>query len=138
VSGLRAVAQSESLTRSFRGYDTIFLVDDSGSMAGALWNEAGKALAGVARVASQYDDDGIDIYFLNSRDFARKVTVSRTSSPQHSCSPFLSTLSCVERGNSSRALYSGSASRVYTHRRPSRRTPPIVPLLYRTCPTRTQ
>lgn len=54
----------------------MFLVDDSGSMAGSLWREAGKALADVARVAAQYDDDGIDIHFLNSKEFASKVKVS--------------------------------------------------------------
>lgn len=64
---------------SCRGYDTVFLVDDSGSMAGALWREAGKALSDVARVAAHYDDDGIDIHFLNSREFATKVKVSPPS-----------------------------------------------------------
>lgn len=35
-------------------------------MAGPLWSEARDALAGVAEIASKYDTDGIDIYFLNS------------------------------------------------------------------------
>lgn len=33
-------------------------------MAGPLWSEARDALAGVAEIASKYDTDGIDIYFL--------------------------------------------------------------------------
>lgn len=47
-------------------YDTVIIVDDSSSMAGPLWFEAREALAGVAELASKYDADGIDIYFLNS------------------------------------------------------------------------
>ncbi|PVF96352.1 hypothetical protein CPB86DRAFT_787101 [Serendipita vermifera] len=47
-------------------YDTIIIVDDSSSMAGARWFEAREALAGVAELASKYDSDGIDIHFLNS------------------------------------------------------------------------
>ncbi|GAB1523706.1 hypothetical protein RhiTH_006856 [Rhizoctonia solani] len=62
-----------SFIELLKEYDTVFLIDDSGSMAGGLWTQAGRALAGVATVASQYDDDGIDIYFLNSREFAQNV-----------------------------------------------------------------
>lgn len=64
---------AENALELLKEYDTVFLVDDSGSMAGGLWREAGKALAGVAQVASQYDDDGIDIYFLNSKEHAEGV-----------------------------------------------------------------
>jgi len=49
-----------------RKYDTVLIVDDSGSMAGALWNEAMEALSGIASLAGSYDTDGVDIYFLNS------------------------------------------------------------------------
>lgn len=35
-------------------------------MYGDRWTEAGRALAGVARIAAQYDNNGVDIYFLNS------------------------------------------------------------------------
>ncbi|CCO30059.1 hypothetical protein RSOLAG1IB_03192 [Rhizoctonia solani AG-1 IB] len=58
--------RSENALEVLREYDIVFLVDDSGSMAGTRWNEASTALAGVARIASQYDPDGVDIYFLNS------------------------------------------------------------------------
>lgn len=46
-------------------FDTIFLVDDSSSMAGPRWQEAGSAIASIAPICTQYDSDGIDIYFLN-------------------------------------------------------------------------
>lgn len=57
--------------------DTVILVDDSGSMEGC-WKETGKALAVVAAEAAKYDDDGIDIYFLNSKEVGKKITVRRT------------------------------------------------------------
>ncbi|GAB1523707.1 VWA domain-containing protein [Rhizoctonia solani] len=59
--------RTENALEVLREYDIVFLVDDSGSMAGSRWNEASTALAGVAGIASQYDPDGIDIYFLNSQ-----------------------------------------------------------------------
>ena len=49
-------------------FDTIFLIDDSGSMAGRSWRETAAALATIAPVCTQHDKDGIDIYFLNARD----------------------------------------------------------------------
>ncbi|ORX37776.1 hypothetical protein BD324DRAFT_578764 [Kockovaella imperatae] len=36
-------------------------------MAGEPWEQAKTSLQGVAEIAAQYDDDGIDIYFLNSK-----------------------------------------------------------------------
>ncbi|KAJ7167757.1 hypothetical protein C8R46DRAFT_898750 [Mycena filopes] len=55
-----------------RKYDTVILVDDSGSMTlpgskkgKTRWCEAGEALEKLAEAAQQYDTDGIDIYFLN-------------------------------------------------------------------------
>ncbi|KAG6875465.1 hypothetical protein C0992_003749, partial [Termitomyces sp. T32_za158] len=49
-------------------YDVVLLVDDSGSMSGDLWKEARKALQDLATEASKYDEDGIEIRFLNSSD----------------------------------------------------------------------
>ena len=46
-------------------FDTILLVDDSGSMAGRLWKEAEGAIAAITPICTQYDPDGIDIMFLN-------------------------------------------------------------------------
>uniref|UniRef100_A0A093UMA2 VWFA domain-containing protein n=1 Tax=Talaromyces marneffei PM1 TaxID=1077442 RepID=A0A093UMA2_TALMA len=48
-------------------FDTIFLVDDSSSMAGQLWREAGEAIAAITPICTKYDPDGIDIFFLNHR-----------------------------------------------------------------------
>ncbi|KAJ1308347.1 hypothetical protein OPQ81_004057 [Rhizoctonia solani] len=47
-------------------YDTQFLIDDSGSMAGSRWNEARDALTGLAHHALKHDQDGIEIFFLNN------------------------------------------------------------------------
>ncbi|KAF2726367.1 hypothetical protein K431DRAFT_280397 [Polychaeton citri CBS 116435] len=49
-------------------FDTIFLIDDSGSMAGSRWREAGKAIEAIAPICTAHDADGIDIFFLNNSD----------------------------------------------------------------------
>jgi Mg-chelatase subunit ChlD len=46
-------------------FDTVFLIDDSGSMAGSRWRETKEALQMIAPICTQYDADGIDIVFLN-------------------------------------------------------------------------
>ncbi|KUL81771.1 hypothetical protein ZTR_09247 [Talaromyces verruculosus] len=46
-------------------FDTIFLIDDSGSMAGRSWREAEQAIAAIAPICTRHDPNGIDIYFLN-------------------------------------------------------------------------
>ncbi|KAJ5819215.1 hypothetical protein N7474_004806 [Penicillium riverlandense] len=50
-----------------KDFDTIFLVDDSSSMRGERWQEAEAAIAAIAPICTQYDGDGIDIFFLNHR-----------------------------------------------------------------------
>lgn len=50
-----------------RQFDTVFVIDDSGSMAGRNWQETSDALAAIAPICTQQDTDGIDIYFLNHR-----------------------------------------------------------------------
>jgi Mg-chelatase subunit ChlD len=50
-----------------REYDTIFLIDDSTSMKGERWHQAQAAIMGVVEQAVMYDDDGIDVFFLNSK-----------------------------------------------------------------------
>ncbi|KAJ7369001.1 hypothetical protein DFH08DRAFT_983658 [Mycena albidolilacea] len=64
----------EDALEILRKYDTVILVDDSGSMTlpgskkgRTRWNEAGEALETLAEAAQQYDGDGIDIYFLNNK-----------------------------------------------------------------------
>ncbi|KAI9064812.1 hypothetical protein FKP32DRAFT_1568950 [Trametes sanguinea] len=56
----------EDALSTLQKYNTVIIVDDSGSMRGALWEEARDALATLADVAAKYDSDGIDLVFLNS------------------------------------------------------------------------
>ncbi|KAK3906479.1 hypothetical protein C8A05DRAFT_40751 [Staphylotrichum tortipilum] len=49
-------------------FDTIFLIDDSGSMAGSRWRETGAALRAVAPICTSHDANGVDIFFLNHRN----------------------------------------------------------------------
>jgi uncharacterized protein YegL len=53
-------------------FDTVFLVDDSGSMAGRLWKEAEEAIAMITPICTQHDPDGIDLYFLNHVNYAQR------------------------------------------------------------------
>jgi len=46
-------------------YDTLFLVDDSGSMYGPRWNTTAHVLAKIASIAIKYDQNGVDIQFFN-------------------------------------------------------------------------
>ncbi|TAQ84158.1 hypothetical protein B7494_g7508 [Chlorociboria aeruginascens] len=48
-------------------FDTTLLIDDSGSMAGRSWREVSQALSTIAPIVTQYDKDGIDVYFLNHK-----------------------------------------------------------------------
>ncbi|OAA69716.1 von Willebrand factor, type A [Cordyceps fumosorosea ARSEF 2679] len=60
-------------------FDTVFLIDDSGSMAhpsrpgaqASRWDEVKSLLCAVAPICTKYDKDGIDIYFLNHRSPSR-------------------------------------------------------------------
>jgi hypothetical protein len=49
-------------------FDTVFIIDDSGSMAGSNWRETGKALELITPICTSHDADGIDIHFLNRVD----------------------------------------------------------------------
>lgn len=51
-----------------REFDTMFLIDDSGSMAGRSWRETAAAISAIAPICTAHDADGIDIYFLNHRN----------------------------------------------------------------------
>jgi len=46
-------------------FDTIFVIDDSGSMAGGLWRQTADALMTITPICTAHDADGIDIHFLN-------------------------------------------------------------------------
>ncbi|KAJ4479014.1 hypothetical protein J3R30DRAFT_3473321 [Lentinula aciculospora] len=77
----RMPLRKESMENAYeilRKFNTVILVDDSYSMLGSRWREsylpsyhfkAGNALSQIAEIASQFDDDGIDIYFLNSQEY---------------------------------------------------------------------
>jgi hypothetical protein len=62
-------SESDSQYSFLADFDTIFLVDDSSSMQGRRWKEAEAAIAAIAPICTKYDSDGIDIYFLNHRDY---------------------------------------------------------------------
>lgn len=49
-------------------FDTAFLIDDSGSMAGRSWRECTSALEAITPICTAHDHDGVDIYFLNALD----------------------------------------------------------------------
>lgn len=48
-------------------FDTVFLIDDSGSMVGRSWREVKSALSAITPICTAHDADGVDIYFLNHR-----------------------------------------------------------------------
>ncbi|KAJ4360499.1 uncharacterized protein N0V89_001064 [Didymosphaeria variabile] len=50
-----------------RNFDTVFLIDDSGSMAGGRWRQVEQALSVIAPICAERDEDGIDVYFLNNK-----------------------------------------------------------------------
>lgn len=54
-----------------RTFDTVFVIDDSGSMAGRSWRETAAALSAIAPICTRYDADGVDVHFLNARDEPR-------------------------------------------------------------------
>lgn len=57
-------------------FDTIFLIDDSGSMSGSKWRETSAALAAITPICTKQDKDGIDIYFLNTPDSPAYLNVT--------------------------------------------------------------
>lgn len=63
-----------------RSFDTVFLIDDSGSMAGSRWREAADALATITPICTSHDADGVDVYFLNSEDQPRYHGIKRAAS----------------------------------------------------------
>ncbi|KAH6667266.1 hypothetical protein B0J14DRAFT_677131 [Halenospora varia] len=48
-------------------FDTVLLIDDSGSMASRSWREVAQALVTIAPIVTQHDSDGIDVYFMNHK-----------------------------------------------------------------------
>lgn len=69
TSNAAASTVSDSSPYAFLAeFDTIFVIDDSGSMAGSRWRETREALAAITPICTQHDADGVDIYFLNHRN----------------------------------------------------------------------
>jgi uncharacterized protein YegL len=54
-------------------FDTIFVIDDSGSMVGRSWREVKAVLANIAPICTAHDSDGIDVYFLNHKSGAAGI-----------------------------------------------------------------
>jgi uncharacterized protein YegL len=48
-------------------FDTVFLIDDSGSMSGRSWRETKAAMGAILPVIFSHDQDGPDIYFMNHK-----------------------------------------------------------------------
>jgi uncharacterized protein YegL len=78
IDAARSVAAStDSDPYAFlKSFDTVFLIDDSGSMAGRSWRETGVALETITPICVQRDADGIDIYFLNHLDSSLYKNIS--------------------------------------------------------------
>jgi len=51
-------------------------VNDSESMAGDRWEQVMNVIVGVAELAAKYDEDGVDVYFLNSKRVGKELHVS--------------------------------------------------------------
>eukprot|EP01059_Diplonema_ambulator_P014802 TRINITY_DN257_c0_g1_i2.p1 TRINITY_DN257_c0_g1~~TRINITY_DN257_c0_g1_i2.p1 ORF type:complete len:293 (+),score=92.14 TRINITY_DN257_c0_g1_i2:466-1344(+) len=72
------IAEASDLV-ALEGYEIVFVIDDSGSMSlpsepaskrtlgknRSRWEELGETVKMVAELACVFDDDGIDLYFLN-------------------------------------------------------------------------
>lgn len=54
-------------------FDTIILIDDSGSMEGSRWLEVEQVLKAITPICTAHDEDGIDVYFLNNRCESHKI-----------------------------------------------------------------
>ncbi|EEU38554.1 uncharacterized protein NECHADRAFT_6600, partial [Fusarium vanettenii 77-13-4] len=64
------VTSSEDKYAFLSTFDTVFVIDDSGSMAGRSWREVRDALGTITSICTSHDPDGVDIYFLNHRSWS--------------------------------------------------------------------
>ncbi|RPA78461.1 hypothetical protein BJ508DRAFT_416554 [Ascobolus immersus RN42] len=67
VPGVDSLGETMERLEQLKTFDIAVLVDDSGSMAGRRWEEARKAITTLAPFLAQFDQDGLDLYFLNAR-----------------------------------------------------------------------
>lgn len=65
ASSTRSARQEEDPYSFLTTFDTLLLIDDSGSMAGRSWRETSQALTQLLPIIVARDADGIDIFFLN-------------------------------------------------------------------------
>ncbi|OAL44334.1 hypothetical protein IQ07DRAFT_592404 [Pyrenochaeta sp. DS3sAY3a] len=80
-SNVAAVSSESSDSDEYaflKSFDTIFLIDDSGSMAGRSWRETAQAIETIAPICTKRDADGIDIFFLNHPATFENVTSAST------------------------------------------------------------
>ncbi|OAL04970.1 hypothetical protein IQ06DRAFT_290943 [Phaeosphaeriaceae sp. SRC1lsM3a] len=80
-ASIPGIASSDSDPYAFlKSFDTVFLIDDSGSMAGRSWKETAKALETITPICTDHDADGIDVYFLNHPDSSlyKNITAAGT------------------------------------------------------------
>ncbi|CAG8033988.1 unnamed protein product [Penicillium nalgiovense] len=96
-------------------FHTIFLVDDSSSMRGELWQEAKEAIAAIAPVCTKYDSEGIDIYFINHRP--KSNTNTSSSSNYYNYNP--SRRSKLEAGGYHNIKTAQRVNEIFTSVRPS-------------------
>jgi hypothetical protein len=61
-------------------FNTIFLINNSGSIVGRLWQETGKALETITLIYIAYNTNSINIYFLNNPNstYYRNITTPAT------------------------------------------------------------
>lgn len=69
VSGM-SVSTPEDPYAFLTSFDTIFVIDDSGSMSGRSWPEVQGVLRAITPICTAHDADGIDLYFLNHKTTA--------------------------------------------------------------------
>ncbi|KAI5805578.1 hypothetical protein DFH27DRAFT_551813 [Peziza echinospora] len=79
----QTILATDDELQALAAYDTVFIIDDSGSMHERTskhtnethWEQAGKVLENLVEICSKFDTNGIDVYFLNS--MLGKTTVKR-------------------------------------------------------------
>jgi hypothetical protein len=67
---ISSITSAEGKYALLSTFDAVFVIDDSGSMAGQSWREVREALSTVAPVCTSHDPDGIDVYVLNHQSSA--------------------------------------------------------------------
>lgn len=67
---LASITSAEDKYAFLSTFDTVFVIDDSGSMAGRSWREVRDVLSAIAPICTSHDPDGIDVYFLNHKSGA--------------------------------------------------------------------